>query len=133
MGDRWSRTKTTALAMTISGSCAASVGFLRTGPTWILITVSLMWGFWVVADSAQFSAIVTEVVDPALVGTAVTIQLAAGFVLTVATIWLVPILRDATSWTWAFAILVPGPIIGMLAMLRLSRSPEASRIAGGRG
>ena len=92
-----------------------------------------MWGFWVVADSAQFSTIVTEVADQAYVGTAVTLQLAVGFMLTVVTIWLVPFLRDQAGWAWAFAVLAPGPFLGILAMQRLARSPIAAEIAGGRG
>lgn len=133
LGDRWGRTNTTALAMAISGACAAAVGPLRTGPSWLLLGVALVWGFWVVADSAQFSAIVTEVADQAYVGTAVTLQLAAGFVLTVVTIWLVPVLRDGAGWGWAFMVLVPGPVLGIAAMLRLQAAPEAALIAGGKG
>ena len=69
-----------------------------------------------------------------LVGTVRTIVqlLAIGFVLTVATIWLVPVIRDNAGWAWAFVLLVPGPIIGVIAMLRLRRLPEAQLIAGGR-
>jgi MFS family permease len=133
LGDRWGRTNTTALAMAISGSCAVVIGPLRNGPQWLLLAVALVWGFWVVADSAQFSAIVTEVADQAYVGTAVTLQLAAGFVLTVVTIWLVPVLRDSAGWGWAFIVLVPGPVLGVVAMLRLRAAPEAALIAGGRG
>ncbi|HEV8229751.1 MAG TPA: MFS transporter, partial [Candidatus Limnocylindria bacterium] len=69
----------------------------------------------------------------AYVGTALTVQMAAGFLLTVATIWIVPLARDALGWNWAFAVLVPGPALGVLAMLRLGARPEAARIAGGRG
>lgn len=126
LGDRWGRIETTVLAMTISGSCAAVVGPLRHGPFWLLLGVSLIWGFWVVADSAQFSTIVTELADQSYVGTAVTLQLAAGFVLTVVTIWIVPLLRDGVGWGWAFLVLVPGPVIGVVAMLRLRRVPPAS-------
>jgi hypothetical protein len=97
------------------------------------LAVGLVWGFTVVADSAQFSTIVTELADQAYVGTALTLQLAVGFTLTVATIWLIPILEDALSWRWAFAFLAPGPALGIAAMLRLKSLPEAARIAGGRG
>jgi hypothetical protein len=76
---------------------------------------------------------VTELADQAYVGTALTLQLAVGFTLTVATIWLVPLVRDASSWAWAFALLAPGPFLGIAAMLRLRGSPEAALIAGGRG
>ena len=78
-------------------------------------------------------AIVIEVADQSYVGTAVTLQLAVGFVLTVVTIWLVPILVAAGSWAWAFAMLAPGPFVGVIAMIRLRKAPEAALIAGGRG
>jgi len=133
LGDRWGRTKSTTLAMAISGSCALTIGLLRSGPIALVLVVAVVWGFWVVADSAQFSTIVTEVADQAYVGTAVTLQLAVGFTLTVATIWLVPFLRDQAGWAWAFAVLAPGPFLGILAMQRLARSPIAAEIAGGRG
>jgi MFS family permease len=87
----------------------------------------------VVADSAQFSTMVTELADQAYVGTALTLQLAAGFTITVATIWLIPLLQAALGWRWAFAFLAPGPLIGILVMLRLRSLPEASEIAGGKG
>jgi len=86
-----------------------------------------------VADSAQFSTMVTELADPAYVGTALTLQLAIGFTLTVATLWLVPIVREHGGWLGAFAMLAPGPAFGIAAMLRLRALPEARRLAGGRG
>lgn len=133
LGDSWGRTRTTALMMAVSGVCCVLIGLLFGAPAWVVLLVGLVWGFAVVADSAQFSTIVTELADQAYVGTALTLQLAVGFILTIATIWLVPILEDAFGWRWAFAFLAPGPALGVLAMLRLKSSPEAARIAGGRG
>ena len=100
---------------------------------WLVLAVALVWGFAVVGDSAQFSTMVTELADQVYVGTALTIQLALGFTLTVATIWLIPVFEDAFGWHWAFAFLAPGPVLGVIAMLRLRAAPEAVRIAGGRG
>lgn len=133
LGDRWGRSRTTAVAMAISGTCALTIGLLFGRSPWLVLAVGLLWGVTVVADSAQFSTAVTEVADQSYVGTAVTLQLAVGFTLTVATIWLVPVVRDASSWGWAFAMLALGPALGIAAMLRLKSSPEAARIAGGRG
>jgi MFS family permease len=133
LGDRWGRTKTTALMMAVSGSCCVLIGLLFGSPTWLVLLVGLVWGFAIVADSAQFSTIVTELADQAYVGTALTLQLAVGFTLTVAMIWLIPLLESTFGWQWAFAFLVPGPILGVLAMLRLKSSPEVARIAGGLG
>lgn len=133
LGDRWGRSNTTTLMLAISGACSLGIGLLFGGPTWLLILVGLIWGVAVVADSAQFSVIVTEVGDQSYVGTALTMQVAVGFTVTVATIWLIPIIEAAVTWRWAFSILALGPIVGIAAMLRLKSLPEAARIAGGRG
>jgi len=115
-GDRLGRPETTAACMALSGACALSIGFVPHG---LALAIALVWGFTVVADSAQFSTLVTEHSDQAYVGTALTLQLAVGFTLTVATIWLIPYLVDAAGWGWAFAFLAAGPALGVLAMLRL--------------
>src|SRR3712207_2380605 len=131
--DRWGRTKTTALMMGVSAGCCVLIGLLFGAPAWLVLLVSLIWGFAIVADSAQFSTIVTELSDQAYVGTALTLQLAGGFALTAATIWLIPLVEDIFGWRWAFAFLAVGPALGVLAMVRLRSLPEAGRIAGGRG
>ena len=114
--------------MVLSGTGAALAGLLFGGPWPLVVTLVLAWGFWVVADSAQFSTLVTEVADQRWVGTAVTLQLAAGFTLTVATIWLVPVLVESVGWRWAFLLLVPGPVVGTAAMQALARlDPSAGR------
>jgi MFS family permease len=133
LGDRWGRTRTTAAMMAVSGTCSVLIGLLFGSPSWLVLLVGLLWGFAVVGDSPQFSTMVTELADQAYVGTALTLQLAVGFAVTVATIWLIPFLEDAVGWRWAFAFLAPGPILGVMAMLRLKSLPEASRIAGGLG
>ena len=121
LGDRIGRPETTALAMSISGACALLIGLFLEAPAWVVLAIGLVWGFTVVADSAQFSTLVTEHANQAYVGTALTMQLAVGFTLTVATIWLLPFFADAVGWRWAFAFLVPGPALGVVAMLRLRR------------
>lgn len=133
VADRWGRTRLTALMLAVSGSCCIGIGFLYGGQTWLIVIVGLIWGFTVVADSAQFSAIVTETGDQSYVGTALTMQIAIGFTISGATIWIVPILEEAATWRWAFSVLAVGPLVGLLAMLRLKSAPEAALIAGGRG
>lgn len=122
-GDRIGRPETTATCMVVSGLCALSIGFVPHG---LALAIAFVWGFAVVADSAQFSTLVTEHADQAYVGTALTLQLAVGFTLTVATIWLVPYLEDAAGWGWAFAFLAAGPALGVAAMLRLRLTSAAS-------
>jgi MFS family permease len=133
MADRWSRTKTTILMMILSGSCAVLIGLLFGSSPWLILLIGLVWGFVVVADSAQFSTMVTELADQAYVGTALTLQTAAGFTITVATIWLIPFLEAAFGWRWAFLILALGPALGIMVMLRLKSLPEATHLAGGKG
>ena len=122
--DRRGRAAAAALAMKWSAAVALVIGFLVDAPDIVVVGVGLVWGFWVVADSAQFSTIVTEVTDARYVGTALTVQLATGFVLTVFTIFLVPVVRDAHGWGWAFLLLAPGPVLGVWAMRSLRLGPQ---------
>jgi MFS family permease len=119
LGDAWGRERAASFMMLVSGSCAVLIGLLFDAPAWLVLVVGVVWGFAVVGDSAQFSTMVTERADQAYVGTALTLQLALGFTLSVATLWLIPVLVDAVSWRWAFAFLAPGPALGVLAMRRL--------------
>jgi MFS family permease len=123
LGDRWGRPETTAAMMAASGLCALTVGVAGAWSPAAALAIGLVWGFAVVADSAQFSTLVTELADQAYVGTALALQLAVGFALTVATIWLVPYWEEAVGWRWAFAFLAPGPAVGIVAMLRLRVTP----------
>ena len=85
------------------------------------------------ADSAQFSAAVSELADQNFVGSALAFQMGIGFAITMVTIWAVPVIAEAMgSWRWSFLILVPGPILGAVAMLALRRLPEAEKLADGR-
>lgn len=133
LADRWGRTRTAAASMIVSGICALGIGALANWSLPLALLLGIVWGFAVVADSAQFSTMVTETADQSYVGTALTLQLAIGFTLSVATVWLVPVLRESHGWAWAFAALAPGPALGVAAMFRLMHSPEAAKLAGGRG
>jgi MFS family permease len=133
LADRWGRTRTTMLSMVISGSCALVVGFVASGRPLLATAIALLWGFAVVADSAQFSSSVSELSEPEYMGTQLTTQTSMGFLLTLASIQLVPVVQAAAGWGWAFAALAPGPALGTLAMWRLLRSAEAVKLAGGRG
>ena len=120
-GDRWGRPETTSAMMAVSATCAALIGLVARGPSAVVLALGLVWGFAVVADSAQFSTLVTELAEQAYVATALGLQMAVGFALTVPTIWLVPFLEDEVGWRWAFAFLAPGPLLGIVAMVRLRR------------
>ncbi|HEX9562343.1 MAG TPA: MFS transporter [Gemmatimonadaceae bacterium] len=124
--DRVGRVRVAIAAMAVSGTCAVLVGptFRVSFPLTVLVT--LIWGVSVVADSAQFSACVAELSPREYVGTAVTVQTAAGFLLTMLTIHLVPGWATRWGWEWAYLPLVAGPVFGIVAMQRLGpyRSPD---------
>lgn len=131
LADRLGRTRVTVWSLAISGACCLAVGLLFRSPV-ALTVLCIVWGFAVVADSAQFSAAVSELADSRYVGTALTLQTCMGFLLTLATIRLIPPLVDWLGWEWAFAVLALGPAFGMVSMQRLRRLPEAEKMAGGR-
>jgi MFS family permease len=132
VADRIGRTLTTVAAMAMSGACAAVTGFLFAGPPAVIITVAAVWGISVIADSAQFSASISELAEPQRVGSALALQTALGFLLTAISIQMLPWIQKAAGWSGAFAVLAVGPAIGAAAMLRLRCRPEATRLAGGR-
>ncbi|WP_054310642.1 MFS transporter [Mesorhizobium sp. 1M-11] len=132
LSDRIGRTATTAGMMVVSGGCALLIGFLFAGPLWLFILLAVVWGISVIGDSAQFSAAVTELSDSRFVGTALSVQLGLGFALTVVAIWIVPHFAEwIGGWRWAFLLLVPGPVLGAVAMLGLRKLPESVKMAGG--
>jgi MFS family permease len=133
LADRFGRTRVASACLAVSGACCLIVGPLYGGDPWLLTAVCVVWGFAVVADSAQFSACVSELADPAAVGSALTLQTSLGFLLTMATIRLIPAMESLVGPQWAFAVLALGPAAGIAAMTALGRSPAASRLAGGRG
>jgi MFS family permease len=133
LADRVGRTVVTSWAMAISGSCCLVVGFLFGGDPMLLLFVAAIWGASVVADSAQFSTCVTELGDPQYIGTALTLQTSLGFLLTTISIELIPKAVDLIGWRYAFMILAPGPLFGIISMLRLRQLPEAAKIAHGKG
>ena len=132
-GDRWGRTLITSVAMTLSGACALAAGSAFGRPLAVLVPLLLVWGITVVADSAQFSAAVSELAPGELVGTALTLQTSLGFLLTCLTIYLLPWVAARVGWRWSMSLLALGPACGVWAMLALRRRPEAAALAGGRG
>jgi MFS family permease len=132
LADRWGRTAVTSAAMLVSGLCSLIAGLFFGGNPWVLFTVCLVWGFAVVADSAQFSAGVSELCPAERTGTALTLQTSLGFLLTLVTIRLVPTLERLVTWRWAFVSLAVGPAFGVWAMLRLRRLPASAKMATGR-
>lgn len=131
LADKFGRTTVTIVSLVVSGLCSLVVGLLFGGNPVFLAILCLIWGFAIVADSAQFSAAVSELCQKEYTGTALTLQTSLGFLLTLVTIRLVPTLEGYFSWQWAFAFLALGPVVGIWAMYALRQQPEAIKLAGG--
>ena len=122
----------TITAMAVSGSFALIIGSMFGTNPLLLTTACVIWGISIIADSAQFSASVAELSEPQMVGTMLTAQTSAGFLLTLITIHLMPVLVGQTGWALAFAILALGPLFGIVAMAKLRKQPDAIKLANGR-
>ena len=132
LADKIGRTAVTSIAMAISGLCAITIGFTYQGPAWTVVTLGLVWGVSVIADSAQFSTAVTELVEPQHQGTALTLQTAVGFLISVISINLIAVTQHYFGWQWAFVPLGIGPFLGVYAMIRLRASSASLVMANGR-
>jgi MFS family permease len=119
MADRLGKARVAIWSMWVSATCAAlTAAAFGQSPVWFY-ALAMVWGFAVVADSAQFSALVSEHAPRDHVGTALTLQTCCGFLLTMVTIELLPRVAAAIGWQWAALLLVPGPLLGIAAMKRL--------------
>jgi MFS family permease len=114
------RANVTIICMVASGlSCVLTAVFFSN--IYVVIAVAIVWGLSISADSAQFSAIISEVSDPRYVGTALTFQTAVGFLLTVFSIRTTALIAERYGWNVAAASLAIGPVLGIVAMVRLKQ------------
>ena len=132
VADRWGRTTVTAAAMLLSGASAIATGLLFGAAPALVVGAGVVWGISVIADSAQFSASVSELSEPQRIGSALALQTALGFLLTAVSIQFLPVIQSRSGWPQAFIVLAVGPTLGVAAMLRLRQRPEAVKMAGGR-
>jgi MFS family permease len=133
IADRVGRSTTTMVAMAVSGTFAVIVGLAFGAPPAIMVILGVVWGVTVIADSAQFSAAISELAPPGTAGSALSLQTATGFVFTSITIALIGVLDplDAAGWRVAFGMLALGPVVGIIAMWRLRQRPESLAMARG--
>ncbi|MFT4417199.1 MFS transporter [Fredinandcohnia humi] len=118
VSDKIGRSYLTIISMVISGLCAILIGFTYGGSIWITLTLSVIWGMSVISDSAQFSAAVSEFAEVEYVGTALTLQMCIGFLISIISINLIPVVEKIIGWEWVFSILAIGPVLGVISMLR---------------
>ncbi len=123
------RSRVTIWAMAVSGACCVLAG-LSIHHFALLVAIALVWGVAVVADSAQFSTIISEVSDQAYVGTVLTMQTALGFLLTAISIRVIALIAAHFGWGVAAAAMAIGPALGIAAMLRLEHAVEPACLGG---
>ncbi len=117
------RARVTVIAMAASAACCVLAAIVFHQPA-LLLLVSLVWGIAVIADSAQFSAIISEVSDKSYVGTALTLQTAVGFLLTAFAIRAMAFIASHYGWRAALASMAVGPLLGIWAMSGLLSRPR---------
>ncbi len=132
ISDRIGRTLSTSIYLDISGTSAVLIGFTYRSAPFITIIVGIIWGITVIADSAQFSTAVTELSNNKIRGSALTFQMALGFLITVGSIYAIDILRNIVGWHWAFSFLSIGPLLGIISMIRLRYRNESSLMCNGK-
>lgn len=121
LADKIGRSKLTILSLLGSASCSILIGFTFGQAIWITFTIAFIWGIFVIADSAQFSAAVSDFSDESYLGTALTFQMCVGFIITIITIQLIPILQKIVGWEFVFMMLSLGPIFGIFSMLKFNK------------
>ena len=119
LADRVGPVRLVVVAMFVSGVCALLTPVVFGAPSALVVVLLLVWSVSVIADSAQFSTLVTRVAAPHAIGTALTLQTSIGFLLTTITIQLVPAVVGVVGWRYAFPLLALGPVIGIAAIRRL--------------
>jgi len=121
LADRLGRPPVIVVSLIASGACAAAIGPASAFGPGAVIAIAIVWGISVIADSAQFSAILTEVVDRQFTGTMLTLQTCAGFLLTFVSIQSTSLLIEPVGWRYVFLFLTIGPLVGAWAMMRFRR------------
>jgi MFS family permease len=130
IADRVGKARIARWAMLVSAACCLTAGFMFRAPIAALALFAMVWGVAVVADSAQLSALVAQYSPRDHVGTALTVQTCTGFLLTMASIRLLPLAAQAIGWQWVFLTLAPGPLLGAYTLRDLANTSGVPRQLG---
>ena len=131
IADSIGRTKFNIIMLVISGSNSLIIGFFLNNAIAALL-IAIIWGLTIVPDSPQYSAMISELSNPAYIGTTLAIQTALGFALSNISIWLLPIMVDLTGWTYGFMFLAVGPFLAIYSLMKLRKESDSKLIAQGR-
>jgi MFS family permease len=133
LGGLWSTkigsAKVAFITLTVSCLCCIFSPIIFTLSPIYFISIMLIWGFAVVADSPQFSSLNATFVDLSKVGTGLTIVTSLGFLISVFSIELLNSLKEIIEVKYLFLFLIPGPIIGLWSLRPLLKQDQASASA----
>jgi MFS family permease len=116
--DRIGKAEVAIIAMAGSGFAALLTAASFGGPLWLTCGLILIWGIFIIPDSAQFSALVADAAPADKAGSLMTFQTALGFGLTIVTVQLTPMAAAWLGWPLVLALLAAGPVFGTWSMLR---------------
>ena len=131
VADNIGRTKFNIIMLVISGFNSLIIGFFLNNAVAALL-IAIIWGLTIVPDSPQYSAMISELSNPAYIGTALAIQTTFGFALSNISIWLLPIIINLTGWTYGFMFLAVGPFLAIYSLMKLRNESDSQLIAQGR-
>ena len=119
LADRIGKAELTIIAMAVSGLSAIFFALSFGGSIWLPIVAAIIWGIFIIPDSAQFSALVADFSDADKSGSLMTLQTALGFALTTVTVQLSPWAAAQVGWPILMASLAIGPAAGIYSMWKL--------------
>lgn len=121
----WSRTfGSLAVAekmLIVSGICCLVSPLIILAPLWVVLPFWFIWGFSVVADSAQFSTLSAQTAPSNVLGSALTLINALGYMTTALAVELIALLLGTIPVGWLAWCLLPGPILGIWSLRGLKQ------------
>jgi MFS family permease len=142
VADKFGRTKAIVIAALCSLTVELFLGFLYGHSLIIIVLFSFWTGFWVIADSPIYKAGLTEMVSFKIRSTALGIQSAIGYSMTVLSPIIFGMILEyqngiinpiyADKWGVAFLLLGIGALVAPLTAIVLRRVPQARLMAKGK-
>lgn len=134
--DKWGRSTTIIISAFASLIPEFFIGYLF-GQSLALITIVAFWiGFWIIADSGIYKVALTEMVSIKIKTTALGVQSAVGYGMTIISLYLFGKLLEITNpistsllkinnWGIPFLVLGAGSLLAPIAIIILKKLPQS--------